>query len=561
VNILSNRHNRRHGVALLALLLVVSSSCSKETHAGNSNKSQPLVDTRPGAAGGKNGARPKAGIPRAEERLQPAAANEKEQIAAIVELIKDKGTQRVLVRLESTEFPRIEPPQYDSRAKRSTLTTDGRSGPVLTAQRLYSTAQSRFLQRFAGGDGRRVKAFETVPYLAMDLNLADATSLQSWMQESAPDTPARPFRIWVEADVPLTQQSAPAFESYVTVEDAARYMEFGGLAEAAIPSTVVIIDGPVDHQLNLLHGRIDAIQALSGLTWTDVPLTGPAADPAEYSTYFPSHGTKLALIVAQATPKARIVALDIYGTSTTTSVESIASALEWVLKKKREMPGWKVASVCISTGFETIYSTGDCDCKTEPYYWGCSSLKPLIYDVVNQLAAPEVQVPVVMSAGKYIGYAGVVLYPSCIKTAVTVAATSGGVDGTSAVRCSVSSWGPMLDLCAQGSQLTIKLDQWMSPPGTAIDTYIGSGSSFAAPYVAAAFSALWDAHEDATTLLIDEALRKESFKITYTGIGVPEIRVLTASQWLDQPPPADATLVETTTVADDASVTAVPAGY
>ncbi|MBL8858959.1 MAG: S8/S53 family peptidase [Planctomycetes bacterium] len=439
-----------------------------------------------------------------------------------------------MIRLEGL-VPPITAPSYDSRAKRSTILPPDGSERI----QQISKAQQLLLAQLRANANLNVTLFRFAPYIALDLDSADIGRLQDWVGRVSALSTGRPFRISIEVVDALKAQCAPPALLEVSLEEASRHLELDGFPAPAESSTVVVIDDRIDEKLSALHGRVQALQTVVIGPAVDVPLS-PA--PVDLPNAAVSHGTKVALIVAAGNPNARIVGLDVFGKYETSSTEFLANALQQVLMFQATGAHGNIAAVCVSLGDKDMASRFDCDCDTEPIYVGCAVLKPALRDHINLLAA--YQIPVVIAAGNEALYEGEVFYPSCLSTAVTVGSSRGGIGGTPLIRSRLSNWGPMLDLCAQGAFLNVEL----GPPTNRMVYSLGSGSSFAAPFVAAGFSTLLEQHPDATQALIDEALRKNGFSVTDSGVTVPEIRVLSASKWLDSPPPADVDFVPTTIV-------------
>lgn len=486
-------------------------------------------------------------VPRRVQKAPEPAGDEARQVARVAEQIPPGGKVRVMIRLEGV-VPEIQPPSYDKRAKRSEVRQQSVDE---AAQKQILDAQQKLLAQFEGGDNRNVTRFRHAPYVAMDMTRADADRLATWIGATQPQSTDRPFTIWIEVTDKLKLQSRAMALGQVSVEEAAVHMELQGFKPALKPSTVVVIDDRVDDALHLLHGRVDAMQSVTIGSPVEIPLSATPLDPASYSL---THGTKVALVASRAAPNARIVALDITDTDEVATTEYLASALEQVLSKWAKDPGRTVAAVCVSLGDELMPSREDCDCDSDTVYLGCGVLKPAIRDYVNLLA--QAQIPVVIAAGNHALYEGDVFYPGCLSTAVTVGATTGGYAGAPVERAVFSNWGPMLDLCAAGDDLVLQLDQWKSVPTQAGLYSLGKGTSFATPYVAAAFSLLLDAYPEATNALIDEALRQSGSAVeSSSGVRVPEIRALRASAWLANPPPPSTDGTPTTIVTPEPTPT------
>lgn len=465
---------------------------------------------------------------------RPVAASETQQLDLVARALDAQDRVRVLVRLEGV-VPPIEAPRYDSRAKRS----DVRARPDKVSQQTIATAQQQFLAKLPANPRRNVTRFRHAPYLAFDVNRADVQALQSWIEDAAPETAERPFRIAIEVSDALKRQSSAPAQLSATVEEALVHMEMDGFPAASTPSTIVLVDDRVDERLHLLFDQVDAVKQVTIGDPVDVPLATAAQDPIPdaYGNVAISHGTKVALVATTAAPKARIVALDVFGPYEDSSTEYVANALQLVIDMISAGSAPAVGAVNISLGDPNMATSGDCDCPTSgSAYVGCLALDPILRDHINILLG--YQVPVVVAAGNG-GKTGELFYPACLSSAVSVGATGGGMNGRRLAKAGVSNWGSALDLCAQGQDLLLKLDQWKSTPSTDLPTSLGSGSSFAAPFTSAAFSLLLDAHPDATCALIQEALVANGEDVVWDllpKVRVPELRVRTASTWLEAPP-------------------------
>jgi subtilisin family serine protease len=394
-----------------------------------------------------------------------------------------------------------------------------------TAQRAaVQQAQSAVTSRLQGFSATSIHAFETIPFMAMDVD-AMALSALSTMPEVQSIAEDRRDRLFLSESTAVVQ--APAAWS--------RGLTGDGWA-------VAILDTGVDKTHPMLTGKVVAEACYSaegrcpgGATQS---IDSGSGAPCTFNTGDCGHGTHVAGIAAGkdtsvprsgVAPDASIIAMQIFSGSAygLYAYESDQiKGLERVLALRNA--GMAIASVNMSLG-------------GGGYPYACDASNPARKAAIDNLRS--VGIATVIASGND-GYASSISQPACISTAVSVGSTT-KQDAVS----DFSNSATMLKLLAPGAGITSAV------PGGSVAPM--SGTSMATPHVAGAWAVLKQAMPAASVPVVLSALSTSGQPITDSrnGLARPRINVNAAIDALDASPraaaltsPAPGATLATTTV-------------
>ncbi|MBI4511419.1 MAG: S8 family serine peptidase [Deltaproteobacteria bacterium] len=233
---------------------------------------------------------------------------------------------------------------------------------------------------------------------------------------------------------------------------------------------------------------------------------GPgAAEPCDVENC--SHGTRVAGVVHQVAPAAKIIAVQVGSIEGVDRVSfsdtDIIAALDWLGEQRDQIAG-RLTAVNLSLGHGKF--TSACDDYV---------LAPFFNSFTNSGVA------MVVAAGNE-GYRDGITTPACITSAVAVGA-SYWRDGNDIVEV-YSNASTMLDFFAPGIAFHVPSDNG--------EFYGFAGTSCAAPHVAGALAALHGKHPTSTLTRRLQVLKDTGYPITELGYTVPRIQVDTAAKVL-----------------------------
>ncbi len=378
---------------------------------------------------------------------------------------------------------------------------------AVAGQRARIAAGGRRLGRSLAGTGSRmVRAFETVPYAALEVDAPGLAALEASAEVLS-----------VEEDrvaLPVLDSSVPKIQA-----DSVHLSGFDGTGQ-----TIAVLDTGVDADHPFLGGRVVSEACFSA--GGDCPdgssaQVGPGAGaPCAYAPGGCGHGTHVAGIaiglddrLSGVAPGADLISIQIFtrfdgavcGGGPTPCAGSFTSdqvaALERVLALADTFP---IAAVNMSIGGSTAFASPDV----------CDDANGARKAVIDHLRS--VGVATVGAAGND-GFSSGLTSPSCISSIVSVGAST----ATDTV-ASFSNIASFLDLLAPGVGIE------SSEPSGAFG--VMSGTSMAAPHVSAAIALLRQQSPTATIDELVERLRTTGVPITdpRSGAEVPRISVLSA---------------------------------
>ncbi len=374
-------------------------------------------------------------------------------------------------------------------------------------QRARIAASGRTLARaLTGTDSRVLRAFETVPYAALEVDPAGLERLA-----------AAANVMWVEEDRvsrPVLSTSVPSIEA-----DAVHLSGFDGTGQV-----IVILDTGIDAEHPFLEGRVVSEACFSAggdcPNGRETQIGAGAGRPCAYAPGGCGHGTHVAGIAAGherertgVAPGADLISIQIFtrfdgpfcGGGPSPCAASFTSdqiaALERVLALADVFP---IAAVNMSIGGSVPFETAD----------ACDASNGARKAVIDHLRS--VGIATVGASGND-GFTSGLTSPSCISSMVSVGAAtaSDGIAG-------FSNSAPFLDLLAPGIGIE------SSEPGGAFGPM--SGTSMAAPHVSGAIALLRQQSPTASVEEIVARLRSTGVPVTdpRNGVTTPRVSLLSA---------------------------------
>jgi subtilisin len=392
---------------------------------------------------------------------------------------------------------------------------------VLGQRQGIATAQRAVLAAFTWQGIRVRHRYETVPFLALEVDSAALAILDTLMG----------MVLRVEEDKlsrPLLAQSVPLVQG-----NAAWNAGFTGSGKV-----IAVLDSGIDKAHPFLAGKVveeACFSARSNCPNGSTIQTGNGAGvPCTYAVSGCRHGTHVAGIAAGTGASFSGVAKDaslmsVQVFSRFTGVNCIGGEDPCALSSESDQLAgleriymlrnvYSFASVNISIGGGRSSS----NCDTEPLKVAIDNLR-------------SVGIATVIASGND-GFSSALSFPACISTAVSVGSTDDGSDGTTANAISpFSNSAPFLSLLAPGRWITSSI------PGGGFANF--GGTSMAAPHVAGAWAILKQADPSADVSKILEVLQSTGLPINdvRNGITKSRIRIFKALQALEAlaSPPSD----------------------
>ena len=420
---------------------------------------------------------------------------------ALAAKVQSNGSARVIVKLD-TEF-----------ATEGTLS----GAAAVVAQRARINAvQASVVASLASSQLSSLKQFETVPYIALEV---DATSLESLINN--------PLVIGIEEDglsKPTLLQSVP----WINGDD----IDVSPSSENGDGWTIAVLDTGVRKTHNDLDdGKVvkeacyNTNSAKEGASTmcpngNQIHTGNGAGVNCDLAVAGCNHGTHVAGIAAGTyggvAPGASLMAVQVFsrfdnasycGDSNPCALSYTSdqmSGLEQVLSIHNANNGVSIASANMSLGGGQFFSA--CDSH---------SLK----GVIDNLRSAGIAT--VIASGND-GFNGSVGSPGCISSAITVGATLDNANSIS----SYSNHASMVDVLAPGSNITSSV----AKNNSSRETY--NGTSMATPHVAGAFAVYRQLKPGATVAQIESAIESTGIKITRSGVTKPRIDMLAAAKSL-----------------------------
>ncbi|HSU25478.1 MAG TPA: S8 family serine peptidase [Pyrinomonadaceae bacterium] len=425
------------------------------------------------------------------------------------EKVQAKGSTRVIVRLNADFRPEG---LLDHAAKDEQRTK-------------IKAKASEFITGHAEIDAAKVKKFKYLPFVAVEADQAALDKLQN-----------DPEVLSVEEDELAKPQLAESTR-LVGAQDAwAR--GFSGVGQ-----TVAVLDTGVDKTHPFLAGKVVAEGCFStnsttaaslcpggatSSTATDSGLNCPAAVDGC------SHGTHVAGIVAGhganfngVAKDSNLIAIQVFSrfdAATDCDPDPAPCSLSYSSDQIRALERVYELSSTMSIAAVNMSLGGG------QYSSNCDAQKSAFKAAVDNLRSRNIAT--VVSSGND-GYTSSLSAPACISTVVSVGSTDDGGNGTTADNIdSYSNSAPFLSILAPGKWIT------SSVPGGGFGTW--SGTSMAAPHVAAAFAVLKQSKPDATVTQMLNAMTRSGVPLTDSrnGITKPRLSVNNAITTLASPPKA-----------------------
>jgi subtilisin family serine protease len=255
-------------------------------------------------------------------------------------------------------------------------------------------------------------------------------------------------------------------------------------------TAVAVIDTGVDWKRDAFYpgaGGCTAVNSPAGCRVVATKEIAPADGQRDDATL---HGTNVAGIVLGVAPDTRILAVDVFDGDYSQD-SYVLAAIDWVIANRAT---YQTRAINLSLGGER--EPGACDASLPDYAAAFASVRD--HGMLPVVAAGNIG---------YVGgvYTDGIATPACVSEAVAVGAV---YDGGSAP----TDWGD----CTNGSAAADRVVCWsqagvmldLLAPGVLI-TAAGltmAGTSQAAPHVAGAVAALWDARPSATPGQVEAAL-------------------------------------------------------
>lgn len=359
----------------------------------------------------------------------------------------------------------------------------------LTAQRLV--------------DPEAAVLYDRLPMIALGVDAAGLRKLQR-LERALVETPRelteaeqkiKPFTIRRQHPVKRHGSYAPSRPA-ITPCDTLEWIGVDGSLTGENTVVIVIDDGVQPDKFSELGERVVAGGFYSGGIGSVSKGVGDATvgSPAKIlGTDEITHGTKVAAIVGSVAPQIQVIALRVADDHGIISDAAVIHALqevyshwyvEWSEKNTKPV---KIAAVCLSLGWD-VGPLGQDECDTvDPD----GDVKATCQDLWS------VGIPVVASSGndsKLFRAA----FPSCLENTISVGAiTAYDAPTNVATWLPAANWAPFLDTAAPGRYVHLN---------ACATELLESGTSLAAPQVAAVLALLLQAHGPCTSDQLRDAL-------------------------------------------------------
>jgi subtilisin len=409
--------------------------------------------------------------------------------APLLEQARTRGQVRLIVGLREAFVAEAGLAASAASAQRARFAATQRAVLAALATRRAETGAA------AGAGPRNVSLFQTIPFLALE---ADLATIRSLLEDP------RVASVHEDVAVPPTlNQSVPLIRA-----DQAAALGFTGAGQ-----TVAILDTGMAKAHPMLKGKVVSeacySSTVAGRSTSLCPggaqssTASGSGKPCPLGDCF--HGTHVASIAAGNTTSlkgvargAKVISIQVFsnvGGVANAYFSDIMRGLERVYALRET---FKIASANLSLG-GSLYASS------------CDAALPGVKAIIDTLRAAKIAT--VIASGND-GRNGLVSAPGCISTAVTVGSTT-KTDKVS----SFSNHAKLVDLLAPGS------DIYAAVPGGYARL---SGTSMATPHVAGAWAVLKQGKPTASAQEIQDALACTGIPLTRAGIAKPRIDVLAA---------------------------------
>lgn len=435
----------------------------------------------------------------AQNQSQPPARDIASEVAVqtLTSKVQSEGTVRVIVGLRGNFEPEGKLPS---------------SVEIVEQRAAIVQAQNRLLSKMAVLRESSIKKFETIPFVALEV---DAAGLKTLAESAEVQT--------IEEDKalpPLLAQSVPLVGA-----PSAWSSGYTGAGE-----TVAILDTGVDKTHPFLAGKVISEACYSsntsssasvcpgGVTQSTTSGAGVNCDPTVTGC---THGTHVAGIAAGrgtsfsgVAKDANIIAVQVFSKFTSATdcgsdpvpcVRSYTSDQLMGLQRVQALSTtYNIASINMSLG-------------GGQYANSCDSSNPSYASMINNLRS--VGIATVIASGNS-GYTSAMGFPACISTAISVGSTGDGSSGIPLdVVSSYSNSSSLVTLLAPGQWIT------SSVPGGGYQTF--AGTSMAAPHVAGAWAIIKQRTPNASVDQVLNSIISTSVSVTDTrnGITTPRLKL------------------------------------
>ena len=375
----------------------------------------------------------------------------------------------------------------------------------------FAQAQQSFLDRLVAYNPDLVKRFETIPFIALEV---DAAALERM----------RTFADVVSIEEDVVMKPSLAESTQIVGATAAWARGFSGAGQ-----TIAILDTGVDKNHPFLAGKVVSEACYStnnsvatslcpnGVTVSETPGSGLNC-PASVAGC--DHGTHVAGIAAGrgssfsgVARDANVIAIQVFSRFNSSAdcggmapcAGSYTSDQMKGLERVRNLSNsFNIAAVNLSVGGRSF--TSNCDANN-----------PGMTAAINSLRS--VGIATIIASGND-GHTNALGSPACISSAISVGSTDDGCPGTTLDAVShFSNSASFLNLLAPGQCINSSL-----PGGRFANS---AGTSMAAPHVAGAFAVLRSSAPNADVTQILSALTSTGANITDSrnGITKPRIRI------------------------------------
>lgn len=453
------------------------------------------------------GSEDESGPARVHARDRPLVprASEREELQAFARTLEGNrgASTRVLVQLEG-----LLPTSADGTTLAGTTAAERK-----VLQSKIRQSQAQFLEGIRRANDARARSLQSIPFVALEVTRDDIVRIDKWMLTTPMGTD-RPYRIRLERVRDLKGQCMPALAQDTPIDQIKTRLEMVDTGFTSAGPVIAVIDGRIDDSFSLLTGRIEAREAYA----IGYP-SSLATEPPLVTGASPNHATQVACVVAACDPWLKILALRADEGTDSIPTDNVLAALDAAATKWSTTLAGRLTAIALSLGDPDQPASNACDAGPVD--------AAAFADVIAALSVLDIAV--VLPAGNSAPPLGSVLFPACISTAVTVAAT----DGARVKVAGYSCWSSIVDLCAPGTGVKIEI-------GSPYPAVVGPGTSIAVPFVASALGILRGTHPGRSMVDLIAALEQTGDAVTPppranqpAQPSVPEIRMSKAAAWLD----------------------------